>query len=494
MSSATAAGRRFHLHALAGVLCLTVAVYLPVFGFDFLNWDDEWYVLNNPLITGWDVSNLVRIFSEPSVKNYAPLTTLSLLVDHTLWGLQPGGYHGTNLLLHLVNACLVYLLLWRLTRSRFISWLTALLFAVHPVQVETVAWISSRKGLLSGTFILASLIFWLRPERNSREEGWGLLFLLLALLAKAVAVMVPAVVLTYDLLVRKKKFSEAFARQFLPGCMAFVFLMLTISSQTTLYGGVRSHMHLSKLHLLAVDAVILWRYAGLLFWPVNLCVLYDPPTHDILWPVAFAVTGWVAVLAVVYRLRRRCSLLPWALLSAFLFLLPVLNLVPITTLMNDRYLYLPCIPLFALLAAGLRMLPCSLARWSVSEWGQSAQSARSAQSAQHHLSERKAAGHRFGVLLQGVVVTAVLCGCTLATHCYLPVWRNSRALWEDASASVGHLPVVQYQLADAYFTAGERKKAVALLQRALQNETLDAGDRRRFRKTLAEWQRLMAAR
>ena len=170
--------------AVASLVGLVLFLYWPVLGYEFVNWDDPWYVINNPLIRSWHPSNLFQIATQVAIKNYAPVTMFSYLVDHTLWGLRPGGYHLTNLLLHTVNAVLVYFLITEISRSRFVGWVSAALFAVHPVQIETVAWVASRKGLLSGAFILASLICWLSRERTPKREGYGLLFFALALLSK----------------------------------------------------------------------------------------------------------------------------------------------------------------------------------------------------------------------------------------------------------------------------------------------------------------------
>ena len=449
-----------HLWPVAALVAATVLLYLPVLGFDFLNWDDGWYVTNNEQIRSWHPANLYRIATEPSVKNYAPLTTLSFLVDYTVWGDEAGGFHFTNLLLHCVNAVLAYALLWRLTQNRATALLAAALFAVHPVQVESVAWVSSRKGLLSAAFTLASLIYWLRPQRTGRDEALGTLFLLLALLAKALAVVVPAVVLTYDIWIRRKPFADSLARQMIPGFAAAMFLLLTISAQTTMYGGVRGHMSLGKLEILAIDTVILWRYVGSLIWPDSLCVLYDPPTAGIAIPVALASAGWLVVIVACWRLRDRFPHLRWALFSAFVFLVPVLNLVPITTLMNDRYLYLPSIAVFGLSAVGMQRLFAWIARWHDSRI------------------------HFRVAIAVSVVAVGFL---SWQTHRYLPVWRNGTSLWTYAHRRLPDSPLVNYQLADAHYNAGQRRQAIQLLETALTRGNADNGDRRRFTKTLAVW-------
>ena len=457
---------RIHRGLIMSLVGIVTALYLPTVGYDFVNWDDPWYVINNPLIKSWHPANLFQIFTEVAIKNFAPLTLLSYLIEHTLWGLWPGGYHLTNVLLHAVNTALVFVLIGRLTNNRFIGWTTAALFAVHPVHIETVAWIASQKGLLSGSLLLAALVYRLKPKPTERDEGLFLLFLVLALLSKAIAIVVPMIVLTYDLAVRRQRPAEAMARQLIPAFFCLCLLSITMSAQSTMFGGLRSHLELSKIHILAVDSMILWKYIGMLVWPSNLCVLYDPPTSGIAGWVVLALTGWLVVTAVVYRRRQNRPLVVLAAVTFIAFLLPVLNLFPITTLMNDRYLYLPSIPFFALTAAGVYKLSLTLKR-----------------SREHS---------RSPVLSRGFCFAVVLClVMTLAwrTREHLPVWENDSALWEHANQHVPHLTVVQLQRASAFQRKGDKQQAVALLESALLNTNPDAADRKRIFKKLADWQR-----
>src|SRR5580704_14374442 len=287
------------------LVALVLFVFLPTVDYGFVNWDDPWYVLNNPLIASWRPANLWEIATKPAVRNYAPLTMFGYLIEHSLWGTWAGGYHLVNVLLHTVNAVLVYMLLRQLTSSRFIAWMTAALFAVHPVQVETVAWISSFKGVLSATFILASLICWLRPRPTPRNEAWAVVFHALGLLAKAVAITLPAVVFCYDVLVAGKRAADAAARQIVPCLLAGLVLLVTMSAQTSVLGGVREHLHYSKARIAAFDTVVLWDYVGMLVWPHDLCVLYDPPTSGITGAIVLASAGWIAIGAAAFALRRQ---------------------------------------------------------------------------------------------------------------------------------------------------------------------------------------------
>ncbi len=456
---------REHYFAALTLPILTIVLYAPTVGFDFVNWDDPWYVYENPLVQSWSFSNLWQIATGIVIRNYAPLTIFSYLLDHTWFGLWPGGYHLTNFLLHAINAVLAYVLVARLTGSRFVAWTTAALFAVHPVHIESVAWIASRKGLLSATFILASLICWLRPHRTARHEGLGLLFLAAALLSKIIAVCVPAVVLMYDVIVLKRPVSEALPRQVIPGFLSLWLLLIGMSAQTTELGGVRHHMSLGKADILAIDSVILWNYVGMLAYPHDLCVLYDPPTSGIAWSVFFSMLGWLVVSAALWRIRRSKPLVLLAALTSLLFLLPVLNLFPLTTLMNDRYLYLPSLPIFALAAAGLRF---AFVRSSD-------------------------LGGRSLVLTRGLTCTACVIAA-LAVSAYgwgtserLPVWRNGMALWQDAARKAPQLAVVQIQLANSWHQVGDDERAIAVLQRALRECDPDRLDRKRILQKLSDW-------
>ena len=157
------------------LLLAGLAIYGRMLGHDFLpTWDDAGYVLDNPDIRGFTIANLRAVFSRFYMGNYAPVQMLSYMLDYSIWGLRPWGYLLTNLLLHLANGLLFYHLVQRLEGDDSWAWLAALIFLVHPVQVESVAWVSQRKNLLAMLFSLLSfhgyLRFRLAVERLSRSE------------------------------------------------------------------------------------------------------------------------------------------------------------------------------------------------------------------------------------------------------------------------------------------------------------------------------------
>ncbi|WP_437224524.1 hypothetical protein SH661x_003667 [Planctomicrobium sp. SH661] len=425
-----------------GLVLATLLVYAPTFNFDFLNWDDVWYIHRNELIRSWHPANLYAIMTQPVARNFAPLTIGTFLVEHSLWQLWPGGYHVTNVLIHMVNALLVLQLLRQLTRNDWLAWMVAVLFVVHPVQVESVAWISSRKTLLSATFLLASCICWFKPQRSGRDEAWGIGWLILSLLCKAAGVVLPVIVVAYDVLVAKKKISESIARQVVPLFCCVMLILTTMNAQVTVIGGLRNHIGMSKWRILAIDLTLLWRYVGILVFPHDLCVLYDPPVEGIALMIVLAAVAWGAVGWMLWRLRKTHPLVTFAGICWLLLFLPVLNLFPLTTLMNDRYLYLPCIPFFALALGGVQ----TIWRWTVERV------------------PRLTTGQN---LLAAGTSALVIGLSTAGTLNYLPVWKEPLALWSYARQQLPDEPLVQKQWALTLRDLGRTDEAREVLLKTL---------------------------
>ncbi|MHC4876094.1 MAG: hypothetical protein ACYTGL_06315 [Planctomycetota bacterium] len=486
------------------LVLLVVAVYWPVHAYEFVNWDDPWYVVDNPYLRSWHPSNLWDIATQVINRNYSPVVIYSLLVEYSLFGLEPAGYHLVNVGLHALNACLVFVLVRQVSGSHTIGLWTAAVFAVHPVQIEAVAWVSSIKGLLVSAFILGHLICWLRPERTGRQEFLGLVFFVLALFSKALTVVVPAIVLSYDVLVCRKKFSEALARQFVPGMLSVWMLATTMGAQASSLGGTRAHLELNKLEIIAVDAVILSKYVAHSLLPVGLSVMYDPPIHGIGLFIAATALCWMAAGWLAWSVRQSHPLITFAAVNWLLLLLPVLNLTPITTLINDRYLYLPLVPFFALLFGLLRsrlygsrlvfpqrtgsavaMYATSFASASTlvsNSTGKSGGTPENATPGQTVPAGRTA--WRVGWLAGPALATI---GLAMASKAHLPVWQNDRALWEHTMTRAASLPVVRIQYAMMLHNSGRDADAVDVLQRTLVELQPDDLDRERIRDKIAEW-------
>lgn len=452
----------------AALVILGLITFWPSTGFDFVNWDDPAYIEYNEFIRSWSLTNLKGVATEVVTRNYAPVTIFSFLVEYTFWGMNPSGYHATNIVLHVMNSVLVFLLIRRLTGSSFTGWLTAALFLIHPVQLESVVWISSRKGLLCSLFMLGALLKRLRPQPEYRDDLWYFCLLGLALFSKAHAIVLPPIVLLYDLLIRRQSFAQAMPRHVIPAFMSLLLLLLTMGAQNTVLGGVRSHMSLGLLSIIAVDVTILWQYMGMLLWPTDLCVMYDPPTSGIATSVFVGSLGWAAVCCGLWRVRNSHPL--WILGAAgfLLLLFPMLNFFRITTLMNDRYLYLPCIIVFAMFAGLVERALQSILRCEP-----------------HRLIP--GAPLLLAALRVGVAVL-LLAGCFVATTRHMPVWKNAESLWTHALTQYPDMPILRIQNALTKYDNGQVQEAVTLMKDALRDCQPDELDRERMQDFVTDWQ------
>ena len=454
-----------HAWEVVSLVALVGVLYAPIVRYEFLNLDDLAYVVHNDLIKSWHPLNLWRVLTEPVARNFAPLTIATFLVEHTLWGLNSGGYHATNLLLHAFNAVLVFALMRQLTRNSWTAWIVAALFAVHPLQIEAVAWVSSRKTLLSSAFMLLSGLCYLRPHRSGRDEAWGLLWLALGLLSKASAVVVPPIVVAYDVLVARKSLSEAAGRQAVPVFLCVLLTYITMSAQFTVGGGLRGHLELNKLQMIGVDATLLFRYLAMLVVPRNLCVFYDPPYRGIAPQIAASLLAWGGLTWFLWARRERYPQLAFAMATWLWLLFPVMNFFPITTLMNDRYMYLPCLVVFGVVAESLR----KLGEWLTGQW----QSSPFTQG--------------LSVAATAALSAAVIGGSLLASKSYLPVWRNPISLWSHARQQTPSLPIVHIQWADALYRSGDVQGALEALEVAAKHPQLDEGNQSNIDTMRQEW-------
>jgi len=336
----------------AGVAAALVAVVFAVFGgcldHGFVDtWDDALYVTANPAIRGFGRDELRAALLGFHAGNWAPVQMLSYMVDHAAFGLSARAFLRTNLLLHALNGVLLYALASRLSGRRTWPAVAAALFLVHPVQVESVAWVSQRKTLLAATFSLTALHAWLCRARDGglRPAAAALVAFVLALASKSVAVVVPLLLLLLDLCFGRAEPLRTRLRRLVPFAFAAAACAaLAFASQGPGHAGGRA----AAFHgggpgaTAATMLTVLARYLGLLAWPAGLSAWYSPTVHTrpgaaVVASAALA-TGLVG-LGVALR-RRRPDLFFWYA-TFFAGLLPVSQVVPIVTLMNDRYLYFP---------------------------------------------------------------------------------------------------------------------------------------------------------
>jgi protein O-mannosyl-transferase len=340
---------------------VTIFAYRPAWNGGFL-WDDDDYIIKNDLLTASD--GLRRIwFSLDSPSQYFPLVYTTFRIERALWDLNPSGYHWVNLLLHVANALLVWWVLARLNVPG--AWLAGAIFALHPVQVESVAWITERKNVLMGFFFLLTLLAWTafideRTKRPWHFYGLALILYLLALLAKTTACTLPAALLLI-LWLQKKPINKRRLIQLVP------FLILSIGMGLLAVWWERYHQgttrtlfpFLSPIERILVASRAVWFYLSKLIWPSNLTFIYPKwnisPSHllDYTW-----LPAGIVLCVAIYFLRRyvgRSVEVAAAFFAATLS--PVLGFIMLFTFrytfVADHYQYLACIGPIALFSAGI---------------------------------------------------------------------------------------------------------------------------------------------
>jgi len=358
------AGARIPAWLLAALLALvTILAYQPVWHAGFI-WDDDAYVTENPLLTAPD--GLWRIwFSFDSPSQYFPLVYTAFRLEHLLWGFNPAGYHWVNLLLHVANALLVWRLLWRLRVPG--SWLAAAIFALHPVQVETVAWITELKNVLMLFFYLLTLLAWVEFIDEKTKSKWKFYALALlgfapALCAKTTACTLPAALLLI-LWLKEKPVNRRRLAEVTPFVALGIGMgLLTVWWERYHQGTEGKLFALGLMERILVASRAVWFYAGKLLWPVNLIFSYPRWTISTANPAAY---GWllatIGLGAAIWRVRRHAGR---GVEVAFLFFVvtlgPVLGFIMLYTFLYtfvaDHYQYVACIGPMALFSAGLTQL------------------------------------------------------------------------------------------------------------------------------------------
>jgi Flp pilus assembly protein TadD len=387
---------------------------------DFVSLDDPTYVSENPHVKGgltW--SGVVWAFTSGRAANWHPLTWLSHMLDVQLYGVQAGPHHVTSVALHCVNALLLFLVLARATGARGRSALVAALFAVHPLHVESVAWIAERKDVLSTAFWMLTLWAYVGYVRQPRWHRYGLVIVLFALglMAKPMLVTLPFVLLLLDIwpLGRvaagagssSRAESPASWRAWLPlvreklPLIALAAMSSLVTFLVQQRGGAVPDRATFPLAGRAANALVAYvAYIGRALWPSGLTPFYPYPQAIPIWSALGALAGLVVVSAFVVRATRRR---PYLAVGWFWYLgtlVPVIGLIQVGMQATaDRYTYVPLTGLFIVVAWGV---PDVLARWRAS---------RSA--------------------LPSVAVL-VLLALVLATRAQAGVWTNSLALWQHA--------------------------------------------------------------
>ena len=419
-----------------GLLLLVVAVFHPVHDHAFLNYDDPLYVTDNPMLRGdlaW--SGIARAF-RPYENNWIPLTWISLQLDHAFYGKDPAGYHWTNVALHAIGSLLLFAALARSTGAVWRSAFVAAVFAVHPLHVESVAWASERKDVLSGVFWMLGLWCWaVYAERPAASRMAAVAACLtLGLLAKPMLVTLPFALLLLDYWPLGRLFRRSGSARPDPGRLRSALiekwplfaLVAAVSAVTFVVQRETGAMSLDKPFGFRVangiDSYAVYLLQSV--WPAGLAVFYPHPLGTIpLWRTAALFAGLAAVTLLALLAARTRPYLTVGWLWYLGTLVPVIGLVQVGMQAHaDRYMYVPLIGLSIALA------------WGVGEWADASAGAGTRRP------RRVAAGVAAGLAIAALSFTA--------WH-QVGTWRDTTALFAHAVEVTERNFLAHYELANA---------------------------------------------
>jgi len=336
---------------------LTWTVFGQTLGYGFVYLDDSSYVYNNPKVTGGlNVANIVWAFTHIHSANWHPLTTITHMIDWQLYGLRAGGHHFSNVLLHTIGVVLLFIVLQQMTGAVWRSAFVAAMFAIHPLHVESVAWVSERKDVLSGVFFMLTLLAYVHYARA--PSIWRYLTVTfvfsLGLMSKAMLVTVPFVLLLLDYwpLGRIGNKRSAVRRQLVRLVFEKIPLMqlsavsgvVTFLAQRVALGSIGERMPI--LSRISNDPVSYVFYVWQMFWPANLKIAYDRLANLPLWEGIPAATILVGITIAATILRKNAPYFITGWLWYLAMLVPVSGLAFGWPAHADRYTYLPQIGLY----------------------------------------------------------------------------------------------------------------------------------------------------
>ncbi|MFQ5737279.1 MAG: tetratricopeptide repeat protein [Thermodesulfobacteriota bacterium] len=459
-------GNRKILLACIALAAIAFLVYLPAVSNGFVNWDDQAYVYENPFIRSLDIRWLL---TTEVMGNWHPLTMLSFVADYAIWGLDPRGYHLVNVILHSLNTGLVAAfayLFFRAAERRdgaptgtehsgalFAAVVAALLFGLHPQRVESVAWISERKDVLSGFYFLLSLVFYMRyavPPRN----GWAVNYaaslaaFVLAVMSKPMAVTLPAVLLLLDLYPLGRLKGAGVRKAVVEKVPFFAVSVLTavLAVWAQRSGGALASLDpypMGDRVMVAGRAVVFYLYKMAL--PFGLAPFYPRSPHPALLTVehigAFAVIAVITVLCIAAFGKKRIYLALW--LFYLVTLVPVAGIVQVgSQAAADRYTYLPSLAPVLLIAAG--------AGWLFNRGGTVKR-----------------------ILPMAVVVVSA--ALSVLTIRQIHVWKDPVSLWtQEVRVYPDNAPIGYTNLGIAYKDLGDYKAAIRQYDAALKVDPLYA--------------------
>ena len=394
---------------LFALFLLTWIVYSPLLNNDFLTWDDPVLILENPFIKNLQFASIQHLFTSFYLGNYHPLTMLCFSLEYALFGLSPKGFHAVSLLLHIINTGLVFLVFDRLTgRKLFPALIVAVLFAIHPMHLESVAWATEQKDLVYTLFFLLSIFFYLEYADNRKNKlpyGLSLLFFLFSLLSKGQAVTLPLMLILIDYLSSKKFTWKTIPEKIPFFILAMVFGLIAIYAQHQTAGINEAKVPVTDLIFMNSFAYLTYLFKA--FIPLSLSGFHEYPyLQSGGLPVYIYFSPFLILLLIflAYRYLRTKTAIIFGVLFFTINLLPLLLLPVGKAYMGERFSYIAYLGLFFIIAD-------------------------MAGNAQEYFHQKNGKSY----LLAGICLFSLF--FAVRTYSRTAVWRDSLTYWNDVSGS-----------------------------------------------------------
>jgi len=418
------------------ILIITTIVFSNAITNDFVNWDDDAYIHENPYIKELNIESVIRIFKEPYFGNYHPLTTLTYAIEYHYFELNPTVYHFTNILIHLINVLFVFLFIKLLHKNINIAAITALLFAIHPLHVESVSWISERKDVLFAMFFLLSLINYVKYFKDKTKWNFLLLSLICficSLLSKPTAIVLPGVLFLLQWYFSKKMLLKDLLYIIPFFILSFVFGLIALAGQEEVLflEHIKSSFTLFERFLMICYAV--YFYVSRFLVPFNLSALHPYPNAITGLSFEYYLAPFVIICLIVIYFFIKKELKRVYVFGMGFFIVGILLFIQFlpfgNAIVSERYTYVPYI--------GLSFIFAYVTETYL------------------HVSTKK-------IFLIGYILFI-----SITTYTYNKVWQNSETLWSNVISKYPQSALAYNSRATYYFEKDNIKKALSDIDKSI---------------------------
>jgi len=433
------------------VVCIAILCGQAIH-FEFVTYDDVDLVVQNTSYLS-ELSNIFKSFTthifvahRAEGVYYRPILMVTYILDYQVWGLNPFGYHLTNILLHCITVILVFLLINQIIQKNLVALSASLLFAMHPIQTESVAWVAGRNDILLGLFIVSMMIFYVRYRASERKQG---LFLALTVLSYSLAIFTKEsgvfyilLLPLYDISVLNTPFRRFISLSYVLnyGWIAIVltgYFLIRLSVFNEVLGAERLYGgYIMFLDRILMIPIMLSAHLSFLIFPVHLSVVH--PLDQLIWIhqpwMSFAIVFTLTFLLAIWRTWRKDRILFFGLLWLAVGLLPALNIIPVAVPILEHRLYVPSVGFALVVSRGLFLLLNSISKIKILRF--------------------------FPAVI--ILLLAIL------SYQRLPVWQNSITLWTDAISKEPKGSRSYLNLAGTYFDLQQYDKTIELLTKYIE--------------------------